>query len=152
MATAIQAHHPSLVRNGLQAMDGTSNTDNGGDSASITADDFLTLLVTEMQNQDPTANMDPNEYINQLVNVNSLQQLIAINQTLQEAVGVSPSGSVTSSGTGQVTTPSAHMAEFAAHVQPESGVTASPAGTASGNLSVPTVHLDAHAVANALSE
>jgi flagellar hook assembly protein FlgD len=25
------------------------------------------LLVTEMQNQDPTANQDPNEYINQLV-------------------------------------------------------------------------------------
>lgn len=51
-------------------------------SAGISANDFLTLLVTEMQNQDPTANTDPNEYINQLVQVNSLEQLISINQTL----------------------------------------------------------------------
>jgi flagellar basal-body rod modification protein FlgD len=54
-------------------------------SAGITANDFLTLLVTEMKNQDPTANTDPNEYINQLVNVNSLQQLISINETLTGA-------------------------------------------------------------------
>ena len=52
------------------------------DSATISANDFLTLLVTEMKNQDPTANTDPNEYINQLVQVNSLEQLISINQTL----------------------------------------------------------------------
>jgi flagellar basal-body rod modification protein FlgD len=43
------------------------------------------LLVTEMQNQDPTADTDPNEYINQLVQVNSLEQLIDINQTLTTA-------------------------------------------------------------------
>ena len=54
----------------------------GSTAATITANDFLTLLVTEMKNQDPTAATDPNEYINQLVQVNSLQQLISINQTL----------------------------------------------------------------------
>jgi len=52
------------------------------DSADITSSDFLTLLVTEMQNQDPTQPTDPNQYIQQLVGVNSLQQLIAINQDL----------------------------------------------------------------------
>ena len=47
---------------------GTDNSSEGsGDSAPISANDFLTLLVTEMQNQDPTADTDPNEYINQLV-------------------------------------------------------------------------------------
>ncbi len=61
---------------------GTSGSSSSGDSASISANDFLVLLVTEMKNQDPTANTDPNEYINQLVQVNSLQQLISINQTL----------------------------------------------------------------------
>jgi flagellar basal-body rod modification protein FlgD len=48
----------------------------------ITSNDFLTLLVTEMKNQDPTQPTDPNAYIQQLVGVNSLQQLIAINQDL----------------------------------------------------------------------
>lgn len=67
----------------------------GTNSATVSANDFLTLLVTEMKNQDPTANTDPNEYINQLVNVNSLEQLIDIDQTLNTALGSSPSTSKT---------------------------------------------------------
>lgn len=62
-----------------------SSDDSAAGSASISANDFLTLLVAEMKNQDPTANTDPNEYINQLVQVNSLQQLISINQTLKSS-------------------------------------------------------------------
>ena len=70
-----------------------------GEAATISANDFLTLLVTEMRNQDPTATTDPNEYINQLVQVNSLEQLISINQTLIADSGGSPSPSAaTSSG------------------------------------------------------
>jgi len=66
----------------------TSSSDNSNDSsATISANDFLTLLVTEMQNQDPTADTDPNEYINQLVQVNSLEQLVDINQTLSADLG-----------------------------------------------------------------
>jgi flagellar basal-body rod modification protein FlgD len=62
---------------------GNSNTSNSATStATITANDFLQLLVTELQNQDPTANTDPNEYVDQLVQVNSLQQLIQVNQTM----------------------------------------------------------------------
>ena len=68
---------------GTSGTGGTSSSDgSSGDSSTISANDFLTLLVTEMQNQDPTADTDPNEYINQLVQVNSLEQLIDINQTL----------------------------------------------------------------------
>jgi flagellar basal-body rod modification protein FlgD len=73
-----------------------SSTSSG--SATISANDFLTLLVTEMQNQDPTADTDPNEYINQLVQVNSLEQLIDINQTLSgDASGSADSTSTSSS-------------------------------------------------------
>jgi flagellar basal-body rod modification protein FlgD len=59
-----------------------SSSDSAGGSANITANDFLQLLVAEMKNQDPTADTDPNAYIDQLVQVNSLQQLIQINQDL----------------------------------------------------------------------
>ena len=51
-------------------------------TATITANDFLQLLVTELQNQDPTADTDPNEYVDQLVQVNSLQQQIQMNETM----------------------------------------------------------------------
>jgi flagellar basal-body rod modification protein FlgD len=67
----------------------TNGTDTKSSASGITANDFLTLLVTEMKNQDPTANTDPNQYINQLVNVNSLQQLISINEKLTSAHGSS---------------------------------------------------------------
>ncbi len=70
-----------------QANASGGSDDSSSGSATISANDFLTLLVTEMQNQDPTADTDPNEYINQLVQVNSLEQLIDINQTLGGALG-----------------------------------------------------------------
>jgi flagellar basal-body rod modification protein FlgD len=61
---------------------GTDNTSSAAaaSSSTITANDFLTLLVAEMKNQDPTQPTDPNAYISQMVDVNSLQQLIGINQ------------------------------------------------------------------------
>ena len=62
------------------AKDTTSTTATG--SADITSNDFLTLLVSELKNQDPTQPTDPNAYVQQLVGVNSLQQLISINQDL----------------------------------------------------------------------
>jgi flagellar basal-body rod modification protein FlgD len=71
-----------------------SSADTSG-STTITANDFLQLLVAEMKNQDPTSQQDPNAYIDQLVQVNSLQQLIAINQDLN------PTGAA-SSATGNI--------------------------------------------------
>jgi flagellar basal-body rod modification protein FlgD len=64
------------------------------DSSDITSSDFLTLLVSELQNQDPTQPADPNAYISQLVGVNSLQQLIQINSGLA-SVETPPSSSNT---------------------------------------------------------
>lgn len=73
---------------------GSNNSSNPDTStATITANDFLQLLVTELQNQDPTADTDPNEYVDQLVQVNSLQQLIQIDTNT-----TSPSSSGSGSG------------------------------------------------------
>jgi flagellar basal-body rod modification protein FlgD len=71
-----------------------SNSAAADTSSTITANDFLTLLVAEMKNQDPTQPTDPNAYISQMVDVNSLQQLIGINQgitTLDSSVGATTS-------------------------------------------------------------
>ena len=70
----------------------TNNT-SSQNSATITANDFLTLLVTELKNQDPTANTDPNAYVNQLVQVNSLQQLIQISQNTGTTGTTTPTNS-----------------------------------------------------------
>ncbi len=71
---------PTAAASSTGSAAASSSTTPATGEATITADDFLQLLVSELQNQDPTADTDPNEYVNQLVNVNSLQQLISINQ------------------------------------------------------------------------
>ena len=60
----------------------TSTTPSTTASDDITSNDFLTLLLSELKNQDPTQPTDPNAYITQMVGVNSLQQLISINQEI----------------------------------------------------------------------
>jgi flagellar basal-body rod modification protein FlgD len=69
-----------------------------------------------MQNQDPTAQTDPNEYINQLVQVNSLEQLIDINQNLSAVLGAATTPPGSSSTSGPVSSsqnPSGHAASSA---------------------------------------
>jgi flagellar hook assembly protein FlgD len=75
------------------------------DASTITSSDFLTLLVSELQNQDPTEPTDPNAYITQLVGVNSLQQLIAIDQgiTNLDPTTATSTSSISSSQLGDYT-------------------------------------------------
>lgn len=111
---------------------GASSSSNTN-SASITANDFLELLVSEMKNQDPTANTDPNQYINQLVQVNSLEQLIQINQDL------TPSS-----------TPATGHAAPAAGA-PEASAAPTSAALAPGNLSAPSGTGASSRIADALN-
>ncbi len=153
----------------------SSSSDSSSDSATISANDFLTLLVTEMQNQDPTADTDPNEYINQLVQVNSLEQLIDINQTLGTALGSTSTSSDTGASAPQVTqatsgltgtgatsataAPRATAHRAGALSMTQSGTTPgsaaavrSPAtGRAPGNLAVPRANAAAERVGHALA-
>ncbi len=129
-----------------------SNGDSGSstsNSATISANDFLTLLVTEMQNQDPTADTDPNEYVNQLVQVNSLEQLISINQTLTGALGTPSSTSSSDAATGKTT--AGPLAQTSA-IGTAHSATHKPAASlrAPGNLSVPADKPAAQHVAHAL--
>jgi flagellar basal-body rod modification protein FlgD len=124
----------------------------------------MNRATAEMQNQDPTANTDPNEYVNQLVNVNSLEQLISINQTLSTAVGSSGSGGtgtasggiVGATGTGQITSNASTQAVLSAphvgaHVaEPTNELIQVSGSQAPGNLSIPGANPAATRVAQAL--
>lgn len=56
-------------------------------SSSSLQSTFLNLLVTELQNQDPTSPVDPTAMVGQMVSLNQLDQLISINQTLGNMSG-----------------------------------------------------------------
>ncbi|MGB9407414.1 MAG: flagellar hook capping FlgD N-terminal domain-containing protein [Terracidiphilus sp.] len=162
MAAAILNHHTAA-----QALTGTtaspmaaaaangasSASSAASDSATISANDFLTLLVTELKNQDPTANTDPNEYINQLVNVNSLEELISINQTLTTALGSSTTAASSRAASAQATgagAPAQSASPSAAATLPGALNTAATQ-LAPGNLGIPAANPAAQSVASSLS-
>jgi flagellar basal-body rod modification protein FlgD len=60
---------------------GASST--GSSSNTVSADSFLTLLVTQMQNQDPLNPMDNAEITSQMAQINTVQGIGTLNTTVQ---------------------------------------------------------------------
>lgn len=52
-------------------------------SSTVSKDDFLNLMVTQLKNQDPLNPSDPTQFTSQLAQFSSLEQLININQALE---------------------------------------------------------------------
>ncbi|MFC7453550.1 flagellar hook assembly protein FlgD [Insolitispirillum peregrinum] len=64
--------------------DSTSTTTSSSSSTTLSADfdTFLTLLTTQLENQNPLDPMDSNEFTSQLVQYSQLEQQMATNDTL----------------------------------------------------------------------
>ena len=56
---------------------------------------FLTMLTTQLQNQDPTNPLDTNQMTNQLVQFASVEQQIAINQNLTSLIDLQQTAQLT---------------------------------------------------------
>src|SRR5580698_9568490 len=61
----------------------TTSSSSSGVANTLSASDFLQILVAEFQNQDPTSPTDPTQYASQMVEFSNLGQLQSINQDLQ---------------------------------------------------------------------
>jgi flagellar basal-body rod modification protein FlgD len=96
---------------------GTSSSSLAAVSASTTQvseQQFLQLLVAQLQNQDPLNPMDGTQFVSQLAQFSQLEQMIGVNQGVQQLVvdaqGTGSSGSTgsnpgTSGSTGSTTIP-----------------------------------------------
>lgn len=87
----------------------TSGTSSSGTSATETSSSdlqtmFLNLLVTELQNQDPTQPVDPTEMVGQMISLNQLDQLVSINQTLS-SLGTSTASTASTQATAASSAP-----------------------------------------------
>lgn len=104
----IQGYAP-MINAPLQAQDSSTNGTSGSSSSSGTGNSslssgnlqatFLNLLVTELQNQDPTQPVDPTEMVGQMVSLNELDQLISINQVLSSMAGAASGAGTSGTGT-----------------------------------------------------
>jgi flagellar basal-body rod modification protein FlgD len=65
-----------------------SSTANGGSASSVTlgGTDFLTLLLAQLQNQDPTSPVDSNEFLSQLASLSEVQGINQLNNTFSSSL------------------------------------------------------------------
>ena len=74
----------------------SSSSNSSAISASVQSEynTFLTILTTELQNQDPTSPLDTNQFTSQLVQFSSLEQNLQTNSLLQQLVTAQTQGQV----------------------------------------------------------
>ncbi|WP_285766599.1 flagellar hook assembly protein FlgD [Peribacillus sp. SI8-4] len=65
---------------------------NTGDA--LGKDDFLKLLLTQLQNQDPSSPMDNTEFIAQMATFSSLEQMMNLGTKMDEIIGINQQNSL----------------------------------------------------------
>lgn len=61
-----------------------SSSNNATSGTANERDMFMTLLVAQLKNQDPLAPQDGTEFVAQLAQFNSLDQLVGIRQSIEQ--------------------------------------------------------------------
>jgi len=76
-----------IPRDSTTAAPGSTSSSQSSTTTSaneLSESSFMTLLATELQNQDPTNPMDPTEFVTQLTELNELQSTMAIQQSVSQ--------------------------------------------------------------------
>ena len=89
----------STSASGTSASSSTSGTASAGTGAlgalSSNYNDFLTMLTTQLQNQDPTSPMDSSQFTSELVQFSSVEQQINTNTSLGQLIQLTQAGDLT---------------------------------------------------------
>jgi flagellar basal-body rod modification protein FlgD len=80
----------SSIESAINALPGSGGSATKTAAAKLTDhfDDFLSLLTTQLKNQDPLSPMDTETFTQQLVQFTSVEQSIKTNQSLEQLIGL----------------------------------------------------------------
>lgn len=71
---------------------------NATGSSSLGKDDFLKILITQLQNQDPSSPMDDKEFIAQMAQFSSLEQMQNLNSSMTNLISLQTQSNLISYG------------------------------------------------------
>lgn len=75
----------------------SSTSSSASSTLSMTFDQYIQIMLTQLENQDPTNATDPNQYTQQLITIQNVQQMVQIDEDLQTLVSALSSTGLTSS-------------------------------------------------------
>lgn len=124
---SVQSTISQIQSAGATAQQKASNKDN---ATTLGKSDFLKLLTTQLQHQDPTQPMDNTAFVAQLAQFSSLEQMSNVNDTLTKLL--------TSQGTAQQTTASSLIGKSAVFNTNQVSLTEGSPASISADFAVPT--------------
>jgi flagellar basal-body rod modification protein FlgD len=86
----------------------TSLSSASASATQVSEQQFLQLLVAQLQNQDPLNPMDGTQFVSQLAQFSELEQMIGVNQGVQQLVTDASSNSSSSSGSSSASNTAIH--------------------------------------------
>lgn len=115
-----------MEMNGIQGIDPNYGTTATTPATQLDKNAFLKLLVTQMQNQDPLAPTDSTQFVSQMAQFSSLEEMQNLNDSFIGMAALQQSNALLA----QLTQSSALLGKVVQWTDPDSGVTSSGEVTA----------------------
>ncbi len=88
LSTTMTSTEKFAVDNAVNNFNKTNTVNGRTASQQLGKDDFLKLLLTQLTNQDPTSPMEDTQFISQMAQFSSLEQMTNMNESFKKMVSV----------------------------------------------------------------
>jgi flagellar basal-body rod modification protein FlgD len=95
LASGTSNSSPAATGSASAGATGASDANSAFSQLSSNFNDFLNLLMTQLQNQDPTDPLDANQFTSELVQFTQVQQQINTNSSLTQLIQLTQAGDLT---------------------------------------------------------
>jgi flagellar basal-body rod modification protein FlgD len=128
MTTPVAFPNPNYTGTAASSSSDTSGTGSAANSSTLGGTNFLTLMLAQLKNQDPTSPVDSNQFLNQLASLSTVQGITQLNTSF-----ASLSSSLVSSQATQASSLLGHQALVAS----TTATLAATGGAVSGAVQIP---------------